>query len=52
MAVDIARKRQMACKLVKLGKSLQKRSGRVSLYQSLWREVELLKDISHVRRNP
>ena len=40
MAVDRDRQRQMACKVVKLGKSPQR----------LWREVELLKDISHVRK--
>ena len=50
MAVDVARKRQMACKLVKLEKSPQKRSGRVSFSEPLWREVELLRDISHVRK--
>lgn len=50
MAVDRARKRQMACKVVKLGKSPQKQSGSVSFSESLWREVELLKDISHVRK--
>lgn len=50
MAVDIACKRQMACKMVKLGTSPQKRSGRVSFSEPLWREVELLKDLSHVRK--
>lgn len=42
MAVDRDRQRQMACKVVKMGKSPQR--------QFLWREVELLKDISHVRK--
>ena len=50
MAVDVAGKRQMACKMVKWGKSPQRRSGIVSFSRSLWREVELLKDISHVRK--
>lgn len=50
MAVDIARKRQMACKMVKLGKSPQQQSGRVRFSEPLWREVDLLKDISHVRK--
>lgn len=51
MAVDTYHKRQMACKMVKLGKSPYQRSGRVSFSGSLWREVDLLKDISHVGQN-
>ena len=50
MAVDILRQRQMACKVVRLNKSPQKRSGRLSFSEAFWREVDLLKDISHVRR--
>ena len=49
MAVDVLRKRQMACKMVKLNGSSQRRSGKVSFTGSFWREVDLLKDISHVR---
>ena len=47
MAVDILHKRQMACKVVELRKSPQGRSGN----GTFWREVDLLKDISHVREN-
>lgn len=50
MAVDIVCKRQVACKMIRLGMSSRKRSGRVSLSEPLWREVELLKDLSHVRK--
>ncbi len=49
MAVDNLQQRQMACKVVKLSKSPQRRSGKLSLSGSFWREVDLLKDISHVR---
>lgn len=49
MAVDIVRQRQMACKIVKLYESPQKRSGRVSFSGPQWREVDLLKNLSHVR---
>lgn len=51
MAVEHYHKRQMACKMVKLGKSPYQRSGRVSCSGSLWREVDLLKDLSHVSRS-
>ena len=50
MTIDIAHKRQMACKMVKLSKSPYQRSGKVSFSDNLWREVELLKDMSHVSR--
>lgn len=50
MAVDIVRQCQVACKIVKLHEPPQKRSGRVSFSGPQWREVDLLKDISHVRR--
>lgn len=50
MAVDIFRQRQMACKVIKLDKSPQKWTGKVNLSRILWREVDLLKNISHVRR--
>ena len=50
MAVDIVRQRQVACKIVKLHEPPQKRFGRVSFSGPQWREVDLLKDISHVRR--
>ena len=49
MAVDVLRKRQMACKIVKLSRSSQRRSGNISFAGTFWREVDLLKDISHVR---
>ena len=49
MAVDVLRRRQMACKIVKLNRSSQKRSGKLSFAGKFWREVDLLKDISHVR---
>lgn len=49
MAVDNFCQRQMACKIVKLDRSPQKRTGGVSLSGPRWREVDLLKDISHVR---
>lgn len=48
MAIDNIDKRQMACKMVKLHYSPYQRSGRVRFSGSLWREVELLKDMSHV----
>ena len=48
MAVDVLRQRQMACKVVRLSK-LQQRSGRLSFTEAFWREVDLLKDMSHVR---
>ena len=47
MAVDILHKRQVACKVVELSKSPQGRSGK----GIIWREVDLLKDISHVRKD-
>ena len=47
MAVDILHKRQMACKVVELSRSPQGRSGK----GTIWREVDLLKDISHVRKH-
>ncbi|CAD6582985.1 MAG: hypothetical protein ASARMPRED_001122 [Alectoria sarmentosa] len=47
MAVDIFRQRQMACKVVKLDKSPQKWTGKVNLSGTLWREVDLLKNITH-----
>ena len=43
MAVDVLRKRQMACKIVKL------RAGEINSVETFWREVDLLKEISHVR---
>ena len=46
MAVDILHKRQMACKVVELSRSPQGRSAK----GTIWREVDLLKDISHVRK--
>ena len=49
MAVDVLRKRQVACKIVKLNRSSQRRSGKLSFAETFWREVNLLKDISHVR---
>ena len=49
MAVDVLRKRQMACKIVKLNRSSQRRSEKISFAGNFWREVDLLKDISHVR---
>lgn len=49
MAVDVLRKRQMACKVVKLNESSQRRPGNISFTGNFWREVDLLKDISHVR---
>ena len=49
MAVDVLRKRQVACKIVKLNKLSQRRSGKLSFAGTFWRKVDLLKDISHVR---
>ena len=49
MAVDVLRQRQMACKVIRLNKSPQQRSGRLSFSEAFWREVDLLKDMSHVR---
>ena len=50
MAVDNIRKCQMACKIVKLEKPVRQRAGRTRSTETVWREVELLKDISHVRK--
>ena len=50
MAIDVAHERQMACKMVKLGKSPHQRLGRVRYSEPVWREVELLKNIRHVSR--
>lgn len=49
MAVDNYHQRQVACKIVKLHHSLQQRSGKIDTGRQ-WREVDLLKDISHVRK--
>ena len=47
MAVDNFYQRQVACKIVRPGISTQVCSGKV--VGTLWREVNLLKDMSHVR---
>ena len=47
MAVDIFHQRQVACKVMKSSESHQDRSGKA--IGTLWREVDLLKDMSHVR---
>lgn len=49
MAIDLLHKRQMACKVVKPNKSPRWQSNKVNLLKTFWREVDLLKDISHVR---
>ena len=45
MAVDDLHQRQMACKIIRLGRSSQTRSGKVSLPTYLWREGDQLKEI-------
>ena len=50
MAVDILHNRQMACKVVTLNKSTQGWSRQANFSGTFWREVDLLKDISHVRK--
>ena len=50
MAIDLLHRRQMACKVVKPNESPQRQSGKVNLLRTFWREVDLLKDISHVRK--
>ena len=50
MAVDTLHQRQVACKIVKLNKSPGNRSGKASFSAKFWREVDLLKDISHVSK--
>lgn len=49
MTIDLLHKRQMACKIVKPNKSPQWQLNRVNLLNTFWREVDLLRDISHVR---
>lgn len=48
MAIDCLRQRQMACKIVNLRKSSLMRAGQKDFANKLWREVNLLRDISHV----
>lgn len=50
MAIDLLHKRQVACKVVKPNKLPQWQSNKVNLLKTFWREVDLLKDISHVRK--
>ena len=44
MAVDNINQRQVACKIVKPNRSFRN----ISLSKTLWREVDLLKELSHV----
>lgn len=50
LAIDLFRRRQMACKMVALKDASQKRAGEKNFTKGLWREVNLLKEISHVRK--
>lgn len=50
LAIDLFRQRQMACKIVALKDECQTWTGGRKVANSLWREVKLLKEISHVRK--
>lgn len=48
MAIDCFRSRQVACKIVDLKE--HKRANDNDFASRVWREVDLLKDLSHVRK--
>lgn len=50
MAIDRFNQRQVACKIVPLRNHNRSRSQEEELSRKLWREVDILKHISHVSK--